>query len=60
MENLSVIKTVENYSLVKKGRWYYIDNGIDDVSEYFDEYDAKQFLESNDLCFVQLCKKLFN
>lgn len=57
---MEVIRKIENYSLVKKDRMFYIDNGIDDVSEYFDEIDAIDFIECGTLQFLDRCEKLFN
>jgi hypothetical protein len=56
---MEVIRKIENYSLVKKDRMFYIDNGIDDVSEYFDEIDAIDFIECGTLQFLDRCEKLF-
>lgn len=56
---LEVIRKIEEYSLVKKGRMFYIDNGIDDVSEYFDEVDAIDFIECGTLQFLDRCEKQF-
>ena len=49
---MNTIRQIENYSLIKKGKWFYIDNGIDDVSEYFDEVDAIDFIECGTLQFL--------
>lgn len=57
MENLLPIRKVQNYTLVKKGKQYYIDNGVDDVSEYFDEYDAEKFTGISDSEFIELAKQ---
>jgi len=60
MENLQIIRIVENYSLIKKGDYYYIDNGFDDVSEYFDVLEAESYLDIDDAKFIQFCSELFN
>ena len=57
---MNTIRQIENYSLIKKGKWFYIDNGIDDVSEYFDEVDAIDFIECGTMQFLDRCEKLFN
>ena len=57
---LEIVRKIENYSLVSKGRMFYIDNGIDDVSEYFDSTDAIDFIECGTLQFLDRCEKLFN
>ena len=60
MKTLKTIRQIENYSLIKKGRWFYIDNGIDDCSECFDEINAIDFIECGTLKFLDRCEKLFN
>ena len=60
MKTLKTIRQIENYSLIKKGRWFYIDNGIDDCSECFDEINAIDFIECGTLQFLDRCEKLFN
>ena len=56
---LEVVRKIEDYSLVKKGRMFYIDNGIDDVSELFDEIEAIDFIECGTLQFLDRCEKIF-
>jgi len=56
---MKIIRNVGNYSLVKKGRWYYIDNGIDDVSEYMDEFDCSGLFECDDYDFIKQCENFF-
>lgn len=56
---MKVIKKVDIYSLVKKGRWYYIDNEFE-VSEYFDKYEASNFFKCSDSEFIRKCKEMFD
>lgn len=56
---MKIIRQVGNYSLVKKGKQYYIDNGIDDVSEYMDEFDIADLLECENWEFINKCIDLF-
>ena len=54
-----VLRTVQNYSLIQKGNNFYIDNGINDVSEYFDEFEAYHLETCEYDEFLQECKDLF-
>jgi len=56
---MEIIRQIENYSLIKKDRWFYIDNGTNDVSEYFDEIKAIDFIECGTMQFLDRCEKLF-
>lgn len=56
---LKIIRKVRNYSLIQKGNQFYIDNGIDDVSEYFDEFQAYHLETCESDEFLRECKELF-
>ena len=57
---MKIIRQVNNYSIVKKGNKFYIDNGIDDVSEYMDKLEVAPLLLHGDLEFIEFCKELFS
>ena len=56
---IEIIRTVGNYSLCKKGRKYFIDNGIDDVSEYMDKFDCADLFDCKDHEFINKCLNYF-
>lgn len=56
---LKAIRKERNYSLVQKGRQFYIDNGIDDVSEYFDQFQAYHLETCDTDEFLRECEELF-
>lgn len=57
---LKTLRRENNFSLIQKGNDFYIDNGIDDVSEYFDCFQAYHFETMERDEFLQECKDLFN
>lgn len=59
VKKLEIIRKVGDFSLVKKGNHYYIDNGIDDVSEYFDKIEADEVLKLKNAEFINYCLDLF-
>lgn len=57
--NYKVIRTQDNFSMVQKGNNFYIDNGIDNVSEYFDEFQAYHLETCDTDEFLRECEDIF-
>ena len=55
---IEILRIFENFSLCKKGRWYYLDNG-EDVTEYFDIYTMEEFIGISDREFKEMCESYF-
>ncbi len=55
---MKVVRRVKNFSLVKRGRNYWVDNG-QDVTEYMDVFDCNCLLNCSDAEFLKECKSYF-
>lgn len=58
-EEIIIVRQYSDYSLCQRENWYYVDNGIDDVSHEFDEIEADKLLELNDEEFLEECESYF-
>ena len=57
---MHIIRQEGLYSLVQKKDKFYIDNGLDDVSEYMDAYQVYPLYSYSSEEFIEFCLVLFS